>query len=263
MRESDAGGDGIWPWSADNTIIQYNEVYNCYNNGDGDALDSDYNCYGTIFQYNYSHENPGGFMLLTGGSDGKDPGIGNVNTSIRYNISQNDGYGNDSDDHVFRIPWPITNMRVYNNVIYNGPGSDTYLMLNKESVEDGVFFRNNIFMSEGTYRFGFDAIQDNNYDYNCWIADKYRKEILWYKSGIFVAGKPGGANSIELNSISDAKLVNPGSGGYGLDSLDGYKLQLTSPCIGAGTTMTDNGGIDYWGNALYNSYPDVGAHEKP
>jgi hypothetical protein len=37
---------------------------------------------GTLYQYNYSHDNEGGFMLLC---DAK-----NFNSVIRYNISEND-----------------------------------------------------------------------------------------------------------------------------------------------------------------------------
>ena len=49
----------------------------------------------------------------------------------------------------------------------------------------------------------------------------------------------------------------------GINNLDGFKLQSGSPCIGAGTTITGNGGYDFWDNVLYNGSPDIGAHEKP
>jgi len=38
-------------------------------------------------------------------------------------------------------------------------------------------------------------------------------------------------------------------------------LQIGSSCINEGKFISNNGGKDYWGNTLYNSSPDVGAHE--
>ena len=55
---------GIWPWSADNTIIQYNEVYGTRGQHDAEGFDSDWNSRNTIIQYNYSHDNEGGFLLI-------------------------------------------------------------------------------------------------------------------------------------------------------------------------------------------------------
>jgi Right handed beta helix region len=60
---------GIWPWSSDGTVIQFNEVSEFKGTRDGQAFDSDGNCRGTIFQYNYSHDNDGGFMLLCTSGD--------------------------------------------------------------------------------------------------------------------------------------------------------------------------------------------------
>ena len=49
----------------------------------------------------------------------------------------------------------------------------------------------------------------------------------------------------------------------GLRLADGYKLQAGSPAINAGATVSDNGGLDFWGDALYAGSPDVGAYEAP
>ena len=40
----------------------------------------------------------------------------------------------------------------------------------------------------------------------------------------------------------DPKFVDPGSGGNGMDTVNGYQLQATSPLIGAGIRINDNGG---------------------
>jgi len=237
---------GIWPWSADNTVIQYNEVTGMKGTNDGQGYDCDYNCANTLFQYNYSHNNEGGFMLTCYSEDG----IGNIDPIVRYNISQNDGA------IIFHLG---ASTNIYNNIIYQGSGSDVYLIGNFANCSGPGYFKNNIFFSLGKFRFDYNAMRDNSFNNNCWIANSWKKEILWYGSGIFSNGRPSGSNDITSNPL----FVNGGSGGDGLDSLDGYKLQSNSPCINAGITISNNGGRDFWGNHLYNGNPDVGAYEKP
>ncbi len=59
----------------------------------------------------------------------------------------------------------------------------------------------------------------------------------------------------------DPLFVEPGTGKIGLTTLDGYKLKDGSPCINSGKKINNNGGRDFWGNKLYKSAPDRGAHE--
>ena len=78
----------VWAWNADYTLFQYNEVFDTKrlpDNNDGNSFDADYGTTGTVFQYNYSHDNEGGMMLYCG--------CGGLATDItfRYNISENDG----------------------------------------------------------------------------------------------------------------------------------------------------------------------------
>jgi hypothetical protein len=89
----DEAAAGIWPWSADNTLVQFNEVSGHKAWRDGRGFDSDWNCQNTIFQYNYSHDNYGGFLLVCneGHSINTPKNIGTINTIVRYNISENDG----------------------------------------------------------------------------------------------------------------------------------------------------------------------------
>ena len=85
MRCEDAAA-GIWPWDCDDTVIQFNEVSGMHGIGDGQGFDSDFLCRRSIFQYNYSHDNDGGFMLICTPGDSYCEG-----TVVRYNVSQNDG----------------------------------------------------------------------------------------------------------------------------------------------------------------------------
>lgn len=78
----------LWVFSAKNNVIQFNEVYNTAPGGDAMAYDADYDSDGTIIQYNYSHNNAGGAFLVV--NNGTNSANKNTNTTIRYNISQND-----------------------------------------------------------------------------------------------------------------------------------------------------------------------------
>lgn len=84
---------GIWPWSADNTLIQFNEVSGHKAKWDAQGFDSDWNCLNTTIQYNYSHDNYGGFLLVcnNGAKYNTPVNIGTKNTIVQYNISVNDG----------------------------------------------------------------------------------------------------------------------------------------------------------------------------
>ncbi|MCI9664716.1 MAG: right-handed parallel beta-helix repeat-containing protein [Lachnospiraceae bacterium] len=83
---------GIWVCAASNALIQRNEVARTrLFDDDGTAFDTDWGTAGTtVFQYNYTHDNEGGFWL--------DCSSLNYHTEyektvLRYNISIRDGRG--------------------------------------------------------------------------------------------------------------------------------------------------------------------------
>ncbi|MFA7211758.1 MAG: hypothetical protein WC110_09970, partial [Bacteroidales bacterium] len=61
--------------------------------------------------------------------------------------------------------------------------------------------------------------------------------------------------------VADPEFVAPGTGGIGLCTLDGYKLKSTSPCINTGMYIPNHGGRDFFGNAVEDGHPDMGAFE--
>jgi len=122
LPDSEAAA-GIWPFSSDNTIIQFNEVSGHKAKWDGQGYDSDWNSVGTIIQNNYSHDNYGGFLLVcnAGSSYGKKINIGTVNTIIRNNLSINDGIR----------PYPTTRRGVFSPTFHiTGPVENTYIQDN-------------------------------------------------------------------------------------------------------------------------------------
>ncbi len=243
---------GIWPWASDNTVIQFNEVSGVKGTKDGQAFDSDANCTNSTFQYNYSHDNDGGFMLVCC--------YVNTGTVVRYNISQNDR------TRLFHMAGSNDNISIYNNVFYIGKDLDVDLFLwtgGKDQWTHDVRILNNIFYIAGVAR----------------NRSGERKKLI--DDGTFIA-QPGfgGARNIVFERnilygdaqaipedwkklVADPMLSSPGSGGDGFDSLAGYRLLDGSPCIGAGLPVKDNGGRDFWGAKLPESAnPSIGAHEK-
>ncbi|GGI45591.1 hypothetical protein GCM10008018_12930 [Paenibacillus marchantiophytorum] len=225
---------GIWPWNADNTIIQYNEAYGGHTTLDGTGFDSDFGCTGTIIQYNYSHDNDGGFLLLMGTDVGTDDQV-----TIRYNISQNDKRG----ILVFASGNP-TNLQIYNNDFYVGRGTGTEIITTAGNAGNHAWgmFNNIIYnLDSGGYSSG---VGGRTSDYN-----------LYY--GNHPASEPNEAHKM----VSDAMFVNPGSGTNGRTTVDGYKLLQGSPAFGSGVLINNNGGKDYWGNAVSStSAPNRGAY---
>lgn len=124
MPTGDAAA-GIWPWSSDNTLIQFNEVSDHRAKWDGQAYDSDFNCKGTVFQYNYSFDNWGGFMLIcnNGSRLGQPINMGTKNTVIQYNLSINDGlrpykaHNKRFFSPTFHITGPTENTDIHHNII--------------------------------------------------------------------------------------------------------------------------------------------------
>jgi hypothetical protein len=71
----------------------------------------------------------------------------------------------------------------------------------------------------------------------------------------------------EAAVVADPLFMNPGKVDSDIDMYDperlsGYMLKANSPCIDAGILINDNGGKDFWGNALGAESIDIGAYEK-
>jgi hypothetical protein len=230
---------GIWPFSCDDTVIQFNEVSGMKGTKDGQGFDSDYGSRRSVFQYNYSHDNDGGFILICS------PGHSyNEDTIIRYNISQNDGI---NSARVFHFGGGASNTLVYNNTIYVGPRRSLPLILFTEwdgGKADGTQFFNNLFLVAGEVRYEMGKDRNTTFEHN----------LFW-------------GNHQNLPTDADAStnhppLVAAGSGKSGFDSLQGYR-----PKPGAdfprGRVVPQNGGRDFFGTPVPGDQPPaMGAVEQ-
>ena len=225
---------GMWSaYQCRDPLFQYNEVARMHNelapdDGDSQAFDCDLGAVGTnTFQYNYSHDNKGGVLIMM---------YENVAKTVvfRYNISVNDDRQTGSLSQLSIYPILGANsVHIYNNVFYTTLASG-YMIRNTQA----TYIYNNIFHTP---------------------AAEYGSKPWYYNNCYYGhANTPTDAYKI----TADPKFVGPLTSLDGDTTVGGYQLKPNSPLINAGMTVTDNGGFDYWGNALYSGgFADIGAHE--
>ena len=222
-------------------VFQYNEAYgNTGPSGESDrgGFDADYNSKGTIIQYNYSHSNNWfcGIMKRR-----------NADVTVRYNLSVNEeqgayfyGFENEND---------LVDLKIYNNThYYDRSESPDILVLNRTPRE--TTFNNEIFCAVGSGSMGGRANSGPNNTYN---------------TNVYFNITP--PNSESNAFLEDPSFVSPGAEPYnvdmqfGRDVLAGYMLAANSPYINSGVAISNNGGLDFWGNPVANGATDIGAGE--
>jgi hypothetical protein len=228
---------GIWPFDCDDTLVQFNEVSGMKGTLDGQGFDSDYLCRRTVFQYNYSHDNEGGFMLVCA------PGYSyNEGTVIRYNLSQNDSI---KSARVFHISG-VKDTLIYNNTIYVGPKQDVPLVIFNEwdrGNAENTRFVNNLIHVDGRVTYDLGKSTGTVFEGNLFFGDH--------------VGRPTDARAV----TNRPPLLDPGSGASGFASLSGYKL-MALPEFMKGVPVPGNGGRDFFGQLLpTNRPPAIGCAE--
>ncbi len=180
---------GMWPWSCDNAVFQYNEASDHKAPWDGQGFDSDFNCRNTVIQYNYSHDNDGGFLLICdpGPSEATD-NIGNLNTLIQYNISINDGI-RPHPTHagifspIIHIAGPCKNTLINNNILHSNskpyPKGDRNLITSDTwgGYSDSTTFVENIFYSKDSSAIQLTESTNNVFKKNYFLGDFQMKPI--------------------------------------------------------------------------------------
>jgi hypothetical protein len=230
---------GIWPWYCKDTVFQYNEGYGCkysFDYDDGMPWDIDGGNKNCVYQYNYSHDNDGGSVMIC--ADSSCPSDGSI---IRYNISQNDG------GRALTLTGPSKNTYYYNNTVFvrEGMSTDMIGVNNLEGVHENLYCYNNIFYNLGTGGFDMGESVNNDFDFNVYFGEK-TYNVPEDQHGIY----------------DDPKLAAPGTAAIGRDTAAGYRLLSDSPCINAGRFIENNGGKDYFGNILGGEGTiDIGACE--
>ena len=102
----------IWTICTVDTVMQYNEVgYTKRPGADGEAFDTDHSEVNCTIQYNYSHHNEGGFVLLCNGM----PGTAR-NATVRYNLSVADG--SSENGACIQFIGDVVDAQIYNNTFW-------------------------------------------------------------------------------------------------------------------------------------------------
>jgi Right handed beta helix region len=227
-----AGTSGIEMEYGDHLTVQHNEISGVVvkaGGGDSNAIDPDLGTTNITVQYNYIHDNNTG-MLLYGANFG-------MNYVIRYNIFQN------NKNRVLDIGNKKGPVYFYNNTIYNKTTKPVLVYFrNYDNLTGSWYLNNNIFYSAQSGA-TLDLFAGMGYAYNAYY-------------GTSVPKGTGGDNHAVT---SGPGLVNPGTGGSGIGTLSGYKLQSNSPLKNAGTPISNNGGKDFFGTALPAGKPSIGA----
>jgi len=243
-QRSEGYNVAIWAWSADNTAIQYNEAYGTKGQRDGEGFDSDWNSRNTVIQYNYSHDNDGGFLLICNeGGHSPEESAGNTGTIVRYNISQNDR------TRGINLAGPVKDTLIYNNTIYVGPehAVDLVLFSDWHGWTEGTYFYNNIFFVTGTAQFSYGISRAPDGAYSTAPGFGTSKENV-FDANVYYGVKAPADDPHALTT--DPQWIDRGQGGVGRQTLSGYRLQPKSLSKGSGKLIENNGGHDFWGNAV-------------
>jgi len=220
---------GIWAWDANNTLIQYNEVSNmnfgpsttpgALNGCDGEGFDLDYNQDGTIIQYNYSHDNAGGFVLLCTDQAPH-------RAVVRDNLSVDDNSTFSPTPCELNFNPAVSNLdgvQMYNNTIVAATPRVT-IELNESLVPDILpfykrfTFQNNLVVATST-----DAA---NHVFACGSACTNN---LFFD----MPTPPTATNSV----TADPLFLYPTFRGSGMWAALAFLLRPSSPAIGAGVAI--------------------------
>lgn len=253
-------GNTMFTARAKGTVFQYNEGY--YNRAttqtvdpgtiDGSMYDPDYGSVGVIFQYSYSHDNSEGLYWgcntrsATNSASGI-PDPGDVGCTLRYCVSQND-----LGDLVF-LNYPSAGNEIYNNVFYIKSGIAPNIIHENSSNNHTYNYFNNIIYNLSSSTTGAD------YAFASGAATQTRTISNNTFYGSHHATEPADPFKLTTSPL----FVSAGSAGTGINSVSGYKLRSGSPALNSGKLVSNNGGFDYFGNAVSAvSVPNRGIYQR-
>ena len=232
----------IWTQNVDKAYIQYNEVG--YTNlpdhvnggADGTAFDIDAYCTEHYIQYNYSHDNEGGFILLC--EFDCQPGtdwykmLDDTQHEIRFNLSLNDGCKPGFNTLIATLT--VAQMNIYNNTFVKTATNSGFVgSFNK--LKD-YYFKNNIFYGAGA----------------CKIGNHTNSTNVVFDNNIFYGGTPS-TNATVKNTknvdpkFKNASFTNPYNKAMAAEAIKAFTPQ--NKVTGA-TSISNNGGKDLAGTAI-------------
>lgn len=239
---------GLWTVVTDVGTVQYNEVYGQTTSTgfDGEGYDADVDSTNVTFQFNYSHNNRRGMMLIC-----DDPSVGAItNLKFRYNVSYSDA--TDAGVSVIRtdcgtgnFPGGADPADINNNTIYMAAGSSGRMIGNQSgSINNLAYIYNNIFYWVQTPP-AWESMPQAVFDYNNYYS--FSGFYSW----------PADAHAI----TAAPRFVNPSSVTTGRANTTGLQLLEGTPDASTGTNTGYLGTFDFWGNFIPTRFaPSIGAY---
>ena len=232
---------GIWPWKCKDAVFQYNEVFDTCYNGDAQAWDADWGD-GTVYQYNYSHNNQGGAVMVCG--------IQAINTVFRYNISYKDL------TCALDLPDNAPKAEFYNNVFYMAEGVPFLRVADRNNGANQTgtaVVRNNIIYNSG-------AEKSENWSGKNSTAKMTYSNNLYYD---YTNTPTSDANAVTADPLfwgAEAAPTTTTGVVHDRAAFEGFKISKDSPAIDAGVVIDGFTGTDFFGNEVTGT-PDIGAYE--
>jgi len=228
---------------------------------DQQAFDIDQYCSGQFYiQYNYSHDNVGGFF-----EDFAPPspyaGSDSMNQAgdtcyVRYNVSVNDGNLSvipaTSGGGLMRLQSPASGSGIsgtfhfYNNTFYNA-NSKMYIGLwtgawrNNINMDNFGTFQNNLFWCPHGFSTGVWNLGAND-----WYSGTM--PFIYDHNFFYGSSNPPAGSTANVTSTADQFVNDP----------IGFYLLASSACIQSGINIADNGGLDFYGAMLNAGTTDIG-----
>ena len=203
---------------------------------DYNGIDTDHDTTGAVVQYNYVHDNGDGILLCQ---------FGFGDSIVRYNLLINNsrhGINLHSDKDSAN--------QTYNNLIfYVGSASANLIATSGDAsyLASPYAIRNNIFhttRSAAMVASGPGTVYANN-----------------LFSGVAALGSA--PQTGDPMFVDASTHPNGGAAGPALSGLSGFQVRAGSPALEHGVSITDDGGVDFWGDPLYAGAPDIGPYERP
>ena len=242
---------GLWFIGTKDAVAQYNEaVNNVWVCNDSEAFDADMFCWGTVFQYNYTYRNNGGFCLFMGTMDD--------GTLVRYNVSVEDAQSvgiSESQNGLFHYSGAPE--AIYNNLfilgdkvatIFGGPANTAYFYNNIVIAPNGL-------TTEGKFG-GFHINGSSDGTVSNPKLSGEMKNNLFYPAAIVDSVVEGSTvvleNNITLNSKEELNAVFENLDGFmsaqpvkallGRSDFTGDKVEQLEGGKGAGVAMSPEAG---------------------
>lgn len=232
-------GCGIWCDRADGMVFQYNEVCNGKNTMDGMAFNLDDMTENGIIQYNYTHNNVGGGIMLHVRTNSY-----NRNNTVRYNLSVNDTAGFAAHQAVIVCVGEDANTKIESAKVYNNT------FINNNVVHpvyqgDEILFENNIFY------FPNEGMASRNDAYVTGANTSFVNNVF---AGAHSSSEPENDENIY---VDESPLAGTFYGTESLeDAMEMAKLVHGSAALEAGDpAVVEEAGVDvdFYGNAAVNN----------